>query len=133
MKRSGSLPPPGSYDPRVLPSGKKIGWDDARARGGLIPKGPKFATNVEEAQKRSVPGPGAYETNTSTVDLPHGVRIAQPVVDGAGRTAWAVKSEGPGPAAYAIDPFARKERLAKQGRPDPLQLLQMNMKSADEC
>merc|ERR1719453_572698 len=78
MKRSGSLPPPGSYNPRVLPSGKNIGWDDARARGGLIPKGPKYATNVEEAQKRAVPGPGAYEAPKSTVDLDHGVRIAQP-------------------------------------------------------
>ena len=38
-----------SYDPRVLPSGKPIGWEEARARGGLIPKGPKY-TGVEEAQ-----------------------------------------------------------------------------------
>jgi hypothetical protein len=131
MKRSGSLPPPGSYNPRVLPSGKNIGWDDARARGGIILKGPKYV-NAEEAQKRAVPGPGAYETNTSTVDLDHGVRIAQPVVDGAGRTVFAAKSEGPGPAAYAVDPFARKQRLAKQAwRADPLQLLQKN--GAEGC
>lgn len=108
LKRSKSLPPPGSYDPRCLRSGDAVGPDASRP-GGALPKGPKPSAFVD-ASRRGIPGPGAYETNTSTVELPNGVRM-QPAVVGSD---WVLRDDGPGPAAYVLDPSLRERRLRKE-------------------
>jgi hypothetical protein len=108
LKRSKSLPPPGSYDPRCLRKGDALGAAAPRP-GGVITKGPKPSA-ISEAVKRGVPGPGAYETNKSTVDLEHGVRLKPPLL----AEPLVPREDGPGPAAYALDPALRERRLRKE-------------------
>merc|ERR1711871_1018366 len=107
-------PPPGSYDPKVLPRGG-TGWDKAPVSYKAGAKKTSFLDDAAKG-KREVPGPGRYDTNKSTMQLEHATKMRRGYVEAAPSAppAWAkVDSDLPGPAAYAVDAYQRKARLRR--------------------
>eukprot|EP00746_Dinoflagellata_sp_MGD_P160869 gnl/MRDRNA2_/MRDRNA2_87809_c0_seq1.p1 gnl/MRDRNA2_/MRDRNA2_87809_c0~~gnl/MRDRNA2_/MRDRNA2_87809_c0_seq1.p1 ORF type:complete len:690 (-),score=179.32 gnl/MRDRNA2_/MRDRNA2_87809_c0_seq1:235-2304(-) len=115
IQRNRSLPPPGSYDPKVLPTG---GY-------ALASKGPKIVAGTKESylhdlqkQAKYCPGPGSYDNGKSTMLLEHvaAMRRDYMQVPEGRAAAWAAQGDkcGPGPAAYALDKFSRQNRMKSQ-------------------
>jgi hypothetical protein len=72
------VPPPGTYNPSVLPSGSRL-WNGAEI---TVPKGEK-RTYLDQEQKvfKNLPGPGAYDAHKqSTLVLKHGTKIVRDYV-----------------------------------------------------
>jgi hypothetical protein len=115
IQRNRSLPPPGSYDPKVLPTG---GYALA-AKGPKIVAGSKqsFLHDVQK-QAKYAPGPGTYDNSKSTMLLEHvaAMRRDYMQVPEGRAAAWAAQGDkcGPGPAAYALDKFSRQNRMKSQ-------------------
>jgi len=117
VKRSSTLPPPGSYDPRTLPSGNHLAWE---VIDGMTTKiaaaandGPK-KTFVDDECKiyRRNPGPGTYEPVT-TMDLKHSVRIERNYIPNEGKPpAWCKPvTDTPAPDEYCLDKFTKLGRI----------------------
>lgn len=115
IQRNQSLPPPGSYDPKVLPTG---GY-------AMAPKGPKIVAGNKQSylhdvqkQARYCPGPGAYDNSKSTMVLEHVAAMRREYMQvPEGRAAsWVAQGDacGPGPAAYSLDKFSRQKRMKSQ-------------------
>jgi len=115
IQRQRSLPPPGSYDPKVLPTG---GYALAKGRGPKMVSGTKQSYLYDlQKQAQFCPGPGSYE-NKSTMLLEHATAMRRDYMQvPEGRAAgWAAVGDksGPGPAAYAVDKFSRQKRMRQQ-------------------
>ncbi|KAF4708483.1 hypothetical protein FOZ63_026700 [Perkinsus olseni] len=113
LMKAKSIPPPGAYDPKLLPSGSGL-WDDVKVSMG---KGSKTTyLDEEQAAKRFAPGPGAYEvaTKTSSLQLDHGTKIVRDYVKNGREPSFIPPLEdSPGPAGYSVDRFHRQERLRR--------------------
>merc|ERR1719420_2301994 len=115
IQRQKSLPPPGSYDPKVLPTG---GYALEKGKGPKMVAGSKqsYLYDVQK-QAKYCPGPGSYESNKSTMLLEHATAMRSDYMQvPEGRAAaWAAVGDksGPGPAAYAVDKFSRQQRLSQ--------------------
>jgi len=116
VARQRSLPPPGSYDPKMLPSGDYS--------MGYAQKGPKMSNGKKQSylvdlQKQAsfMPGPGSYD-NKGTMLLEHATAMRRDYMQvPEGRAAsWAIGGEqsGPGPAAYVVDKYSRQKRIRSQ-------------------
>lgn len=109
-----SLPPPGSYDPKVLPTG---GYALAQKGPKMVPGSKQSFLNDLQKQAKYCPGPGAYEYK-GTLHLEHAAAMRREYMQvPEGRAAaWAAQGDccGPGPAAYAVDKFSRQNRLKTQ-------------------
>ncbi|KAF4672550.1 hypothetical protein FOL47_000385 [Perkinsus chesapeaki] len=113
LMKAKSIPPPGAYDPKVLPSGSGL-WDDVKVSMG---KGSKTTyLDQEQAARKFAPGPGTYDiaSKTSSLQLDHGTRIVRDYVKNGREPSFIPPVEdSPGPAGYSVDKFHRQERLRR--------------------
>ena len=114
IKKSKELPPPGAYNPRVLPSGQHC-WDDVKVTIAKSEK--KTYLDEQRSAKKDLPGPGAYyapEDSTAKLGAPKLVR------DYYEQDPWyQPKQPMPGPGQYTVDEFTRMERLKKSQKAIP--------------
>merc|ERR1719313_1523374 len=81
IKKSKAVPPPGAYDPKVLPDGNHLEVDVVDGCTTRIVPGEKknfLDENVKTFKQN--PGPGTYEASAS-YNLRHSVRIVREYVD----------------------------------------------------
>jgi hypothetical protein len=119
-KISKTLPPPGAYNPRILPNGKHLDPDIVDGCTTKIVKGEKKGM-ADEAIKlyKHNPGPGTYEVK-GNYELNHSVRIVRDYVDTSDKPPkWCnpVK-DTPAPDEYLLDRFMKKGRF-KHGNSAP--------------
>jgi hypothetical protein len=114
IKKSKSLPPPGAYDPQVLPDGNHLAMDVIDGCKTRIVKGAGkrklFTDDVVKTYKEN-PGPGTYES-TASYNLRHSVRIVRDYVDTSDKPPkWCKPAEDmPGPDEYVLDKFTKAGR-----------------------
>merc|ERR1719337_843778 len=97
VKHAKEVPPPGTYDPQLLPSGNHLDW------------------NVIDDSVRTYknnPGPGTYELKSSN-DLRHSVRIVRDYVDTSDKPPkWCQpKTDTPAPDEYVLDKYMKTGRF----------------------
>jgi len=125
VKHAKTMPPPGSYDPKTLPSGNHLAWDIIDGCKTRLVKpstdGPKKTFVDDECFKyRRNPGPGTYEPVT-TMDLKHSVLIQRDYVDHVdfdgkpkpppGSAFYTRVQDQPAPDEYCLDKFTKLGRL----------------------
>lgn len=116
IERSKHNPAPGCYDPRVLPKGDKTDFGAGRVTAFSNSESKSYI--VEEEQRAAkIPGPGAYTVEMKERNV--GTKIVRAYVPGSRDTSWVSSADTPGPAAYAVDPFLRNQRLRKNQRSMP--------------
>jgi hypothetical protein len=112
-KLSKQVPPPGTYDPRLLPNGKHLEVDIVDGCTTRIAPGtkPSFADDAARTFKHN-PGPGTYELK-STNALKHSVRIVRDYVDTSDKPPkWCDPVTGtPAPDEYVLDKFTKAGRF----------------------
>jgi len=112
IKKSKSMPPPGAYDPQILPDGNHLAMDVIDGCKTRIVKGTKksFADEVVKTFKQN-PGPGTYESSAS-YNLRHSVRIVRDYVDTSDKPPKWCKpvQDTPGPDEYVLDKFTKSGR-----------------------
>jgi hypothetical protein len=114
IKKGKSMPPPGAYDPRVLPDGKHLDIDIVDGCSTRIVKGAKKKTFADDVVKtfRDNPGPGTYDA-TSSYNLRHSVRIVREYIDSSNKPPkWCgpMDVDLPGPDEYVLDKFTKAGR-----------------------
>lgn len=128
-------PPVGAYDPTRLPNGERI--DEC---SGIYPKmgNTKKTSYLDEAIRlaKPNPGPGTYEAKPQLSHI--GAKLVREYIKDQGDDEnaerrwpmWARPNvESPGPMAYTIDEFQRKDRLKRSQRSMPSLTKAMLMKS----
>lgn len=114
VERQRKLPAPGAYDPKLLPNGK-LPWENLGTK--MVAGKKKTYLDEKMRDAKYCPGPGAYD-NKSSLLTEHATAIRRDYMQiPEGRApAWAQADQscGPGPAAYAVDPFHRQRRLRAQ-------------------
>merc|ERR1719453_2097263 len=112
IKKSNSMPPPGAYDPQVLPDGNHLDLNVIDGCKTRIVKGDKktFADDVVKTFRHN-PGPGTYEASGS-YNLRHSVRIVRDYVDTSDKPPKWCKpmQDTPGPDEYVLDKFSKAGR-----------------------
>jgi hypothetical protein len=112
IKKSRSMPPPGAYDPKVLPDGNHLDVDVVDGCKTRIVKGTKknFVDDVVKTFRNN-PGPGTYE-GTASYNLRHSVRIVRDYVDTSDKPPkWCNPVQDiPGPDEYVLDKFTKAGR-----------------------
>lgn len=111
IARSSAMPAPGSYDPKTLTKGGK---SDLLSNGKSTFATATCRTYIEEEEMRAarVPGPGSYSVEQKGPT--NGAKMVRDYVPTArDHSSWVAQTDTPGPAAYALDPFLRKERAMK--------------------
>merc|ERR1712194_650979 len=120
MKRSTAIPPPGIYDPRVLPKGTKTFNTDKPMRIGER-NATLFHASIVKATKDN-PGPGSYNLQNDKRNLStRGPAMRQSFFgtsinserDVGIRSLRRIDREIPGPGEYAVDEYTRSQRLTK--------------------
>eukprot|EP00391_Amoebophrya_sp_Ameob2_P014055 CAMPEP_0178999084 /NCGR_PEP_ID=MMETSP0795-20121207/9859_1 /TAXON_ID=88552 /ORGANISM="Amoebophrya sp., Strain Ameob2" /LENGTH=867 /DNA_ID=CAMNT_0020691809 /DNA_START=98 /DNA_END=2701 /DNA_ORIENTATION=+ len=115
VARAKEMPPPGSYDPRLLPGGGKV-LADRNITFGSRHSG--YADDVLK-RKRDLPGPGTYNVS-GNFKLNHVANMGK-MADVAStfdhgqipRWVGKIDRDTPGPGSYAVDEYTRRERTAK--------------------
>merc|ERR1719191_1501146 len=114
IKKAKSIPPPGAYEPQVLPNGNHLAVDVVDGCTTRIVKGTKtlFTDDVVKTYKQN-PGPGTYES-TASYNLRHSVRIVRDYVDTSDKPPkWCNGGrveDTPGPDEYVLDKFSKAGR-----------------------
>jgi hypothetical protein len=112
VKTSRTIPPPGTYHPRVLPSGNHLDFDIVDGCTTKIVPGNKktFADDVAKTYRHN-PGPGTYTVEPSYV-LEHSVRMVRDYVDTSDKPPKWCKPvvDTPAPDEYLLDKFMKKKR-----------------------
>jgi len=116
MKLAKENPPPGSYNPKVMPKGKHLdlgaGLDGASIK--FTPEGSELKNFLDEAviAKKDLPGPGTYDLNASLA-LQHSVRLVQPKFPELNQLPTFVPKprDSPGPDEYCVDSFTKQGRM----------------------
>jgi len=129
VARARSVPAPGSYNPKVLPTGQvPLG-----ACGGPVLREGKKTTFLDEQAReaRKLPGPGAYESGKN-MNREQATRFGRDYMEflnaggaasGAGRAAsWARINDNctPGPAAYNIASCSKPRPLQRSNQSLPI-------------
>jgi hypothetical protein len=128
MKLAKENPPPGTYQPKVLPKGKHLDLG-AGLDGGSVkftPEGSELKNFLDDAvqAKKEMPGPGTYDVGTgNTLALKHSVRLVQKKFPDA----WNQKMptfvprprDTPGPDEYCVNKFEKEGRLADRSASMP--------------
>ena len=112
--RSQQIPPLGAYDPKVMRRGQQT-WEGPKVSIGRSEK--KTYLDQVRAEKRCLPGPGAYykEGQSSSLDIAHVPRLAREYYSAGGTNGRTRRDNGiPGPGTYTIDRFTRDQRLKKK-------------------
>merc|ERR1719271_1563651 len=102
VKHAKEVPPPGTYDPQLLPSGNHLDWnviDGCTTR--LVPGDKKNYIDDSVRTYKNNPGRGTYELKSSN-DLRHSVRIVRDYVD---------KTDTPAPDEYVLDKYMKTGRF----------------------
>jgi hypothetical protein len=116
MKLARENPPPGTYNPKVMPKGNHLdmgaGLDGAVVK--FKPEGAELKNFLDDAvhAKKELPGPGTYDPPSSMV-LRHSVRLAQPKFPELNTLPSFVPKprDSPGPDEYCVDNFTKMGRL----------------------
>jgi hypothetical protein len=113
VKTSKSIPPPGTYHPRLLPNGKHLDFDIVDGCTTKIIGGNKkmFTDDVAKMYKHN-PGPGTY-TFEPGYELEHSVRMVRDYVDTSDKPPKWCKPvlDTPAPDEYLLDKFMKKKRF----------------------
>ncbi|CAD7932641.1 unnamed protein product [Amoebophrya sp. A25] len=114
VMRTKENPPPGSYDPKLLPSGSKVLTDKPMSMG--IRYGSASGLDKAEKAHRDKPGPGTYNVG-GNFKLQHVANMGKsndlPTLSEAPKWVGRIDRDLPGPGAYAIDEWTRRERTAR--------------------
>jgi len=116
MKLAKENPPPGTYNPKVLPKGKHL--DMASGLDGNVvkftPEGAPLKNFLDDAvlAKKEMPGPGTYDVPTTLI-LQHSVKLKQPKFPELNTLPTFVPKprDTPGPDEYCVDKFTKQGRL----------------------
>merc|ERR550514_589503 len=113
VKHAKTVPPPGTYDPQVLPSGNHLDWnviDGCTTR--LVPGDKKNYIDDSVRTYKNNPDPGTYELKSSN-DLRHSVRIVRDYVDTSDKPPkWCQpKTDTPAPDEYVLDKYMKTGRF----------------------
>jgi len=113
VKQSRTIPPPGTYHPRVLPSGNHLDFDIIDGCSTKIVPGTKkmFTDDVAKVYRHN-PGPGTYTVDPS-YELEHSVRMVRDYVDTTDKPPKWCKPvvDTPAPDEYLLDKFMKKKRF----------------------
>jgi len=115
VKHSKTVPPCGTYDPKMLPSGNHLAWDVIDGCKTRIAKGTMVQKNFIDDNitiYKHNPGPGTYE-GPSGCKLRHSVRIQREYVSSAGKPPpWCNPiKDTPAPDEYTVDKFTKVGRF----------------------
>jgi hypothetical protein len=126
MKLAKENPPPGTYNPKVLPKGNHLdlgaGMDGAAVK--FTPEGSELKNFLDDAvqAKKGLPGPGTYENNSSLA-LKHSVRLVQTKFPDAWNNQMPTfvprPRDTPGPDEYCVNKFEKDGRLADRSTSMP--------------
>ncbi|CAD7957222.1 unnamed protein product [Amoebophrya sp. A120] len=120
VARARDNPPPGSYDPRILPSGEKTLADKPMSLGTRH-SGGSFADQALK-RNRDKPGPGTYNVSgnfklnhVANMGKSADVTLYHQSQSGSNVPTWIGKVDRdiPGPGSYAVDEYTRSQRNAK--------------------
>jgi hypothetical protein len=121
IKHSKVTPPPGSYEPQVLPNGNHLDWNVIDGGKTRLVKGDKktFCDDAVKTYKHN-PGPGTYQCSQS-YELKHSVRMVRDYVDTSDKPPKWCKplTDTPGPDEYVLDKFSKTGR-AKSSSSAPM-------------
>jgi len=112
IKKSKSIPPPGSYDPQVLPNGIHLDYnilDGCKTR--IAGEDNKNFLDENVKTFKNNPGPGTYEA-AGSYKLRHSVRMVRDYVDTSDKPPkWCKPVQDiPGPDEYVLDKFSKAGR-----------------------
>jgi len=113
IKTSKTIPPPGTYHPRLLPSGNHLDFDIVDGCTTKIVPGNKktFADDVAKTFRYN-PGPGTYNFEPG-YELEHSVKMVRDYVDTSDKPPKWCKPvvDTPAPDEYLLDKFMKKKRF----------------------
>jgi hypothetical protein len=112
IKYTRTIPPPGTYHPRVLPTGNHLDFDIIDGCSTKIVHGTKksFADDLAKNTRHN-PGPGTYTFEPGYM-LEHSVKLVRDYVDTSDKPPKWCKPvvDTPAPDEYLLDKFMKKKR-----------------------
>jgi hypothetical protein len=124
MKLAKENPPPGTYNPKVLPKGKHLDLGAGMDGGGVkfTPEGVPLKNFLDDAvqAKKELPGPGTYDLKAS-LELQHSVRLVQKKFPELNQLPTFVPKprDAPGPDEYCVDKFTKQGRINDRSQSMP--------------
>jgi hypothetical protein len=124
MKLAKENPPPGSYNPKVMPKGKHMDLGSGLDGGSIkfTPEGAPLKNFLDDAvlAKKELPGPGTYDVPASLV-LKHSVKLQQAKFPELNTLPTFVPKprDAPGPDEYCVDKFTKLGRINERSASMP--------------